>query len=1011
MTEQHPTNIFSPAASSRHSDAQLMALQFFNSSNRMDCAGVPQGATAIPYPSYIPVYPMRGADQNSIVYRQMNAPVHQYAPYDAQMQPPAPITTHQYGGHISLPSQPYPHGVYSQMTQITNQEPTQYQSFQQSHSVVMQNIPPKNVPVRERKPLAIFDPSTGAQLNLTYGTPNLIKSVKNELIDKVSKGDTPSAVSNNQENVNYEIIEKPSVIQIEECVLPDSTASNLDACPSDVDTDLPIDQLSKESRETADEAQESDTESFSDSDTEYAHPGRRTYSRDFILECKNSPIAATKPKELENFLLPRYHKGSRVNHRHAPRIITLPTGVKVKRIEGAFVPSKLREKNDEENDQQKQMSKRLNIILNRMSDVNLDEAVSDIQNLKFSTVEDTQMLANLVFEKCIRQVKYVKVFASLCKQLKSFDLPGDHSLDTLVIRRTQEMFQTPLETLISKLNATIDAKIAGAKDDATKKVLEEDRETNIIKKTESYYANVEFLGHLYLNRLLSVKTVSECLKKLSDSNTSESLNSIIVLLKTCGHTLDTDAKHAVDSSFKRLERATKTDKLPSYQVYKIQELVELRSRNWKELGVKTVVPSQSGRPRPIVSHIPDTKRKSVPPNHPVTPATLAVTQQSSNNRKLGPNYTPWASGSGHLRHNEGDDGHSTERPNETSPSVTPNAWNTPLVATLAGKREAYEDILQRMQTPASKIVESIEYEKNYCIDLMRKSKERERSAILHAALDILMDKRSKHRDLIGSYCCVLLDENILKETDIISGFQRYFDSCDEEWSEEYPLGWKYIAEVLQQLIQPSQKDWFKMVIKTVSSIRSDSRAAIVIAHALDMSLPRCGKETLSRKWQENNLNWTELGVPTEELSVFTDKYLSRLDFTHTSSQLKDLSIVMDNPTQENVTQYFRQLTLSELPQGFIPNCVQLMVQKSKDFSRLKVDPLAVGLGILIDHNSTREMEALQGIQGCDVGQDVKDRWVNSLVHTKVISSDAIAKCKSSGKIADLVTQSNPLNDL
>lgn len=220
------------------------------------------------------------------------------------------------------------------------------------------------------------------------------------------------------------------------------------------------------------------------------------------------------------------------------------------------------------------------------------------------------------------------------------------------------MFDTPLEvslrlpltsfqTIISQINSDIDARIEVAKDSATKRVLEEDRETAVLKKKESYFGNVEFLGYLYLNGTVALKTITDCVRKLKESRAPEAINSLLLLLKICGPQLEHSAKPIVNSGIQRLEAACKSDKLPSHQVFKIKELIELRARDWKEIDKRSRLPSQVDKnPRQIMQPPMDTRKKPI--SSAVTPSMLAVTQQSLDSRKLGPPTNAWNKGSGQL---------------------------------------------------------------------------------------------------------------------------------------------------------------------------------------------------------------------------------------------------------------------------------------------------------------------------------------------------------------------------
>ncbi|OON21734.1 MIF4G domain protein [Opisthorchis viverrini] len=427
-------------------------------------------------------------------------------------------------------------------------------------------------------------------------------------------------------------------------------------------------------------------EETDDSDVEDA-AYRRIYPREFLLTCKDSPVARVPLQELATYFADysRPRKGHRNTGRAAPqRIIRLPTGLTVKRVEGAFVPSHLRKKEGAETDHQKVLSRELNVILNRVSDGNLSETISDIKNLNISSSEDLQLLAKLVFQKVrdiyitlrsiqsIRQPKYSKVFSTLCKELKGFEVSGSEPFEGLILCQARELFHTPLETLISELNAAIDAKIAAAKDEAVKRVLEDGRETNIVKKTEAYYGNITFLAELFLCRLVTPRIMTKCLSDLRDSTAPEALNSMLILLRTCGQELEQQSKSVVESCFSRLNGYLKSNKLPTHRVFKIQELIDIRDRGWKEIDHAHAPPDAPtkrsdekvrwpyGQPsvEPSLSAtfiLTFLERKPAQANNPLTPSSLAVTQQSLDSRKLGPAHANWVHGSGLLSKNPAED--------------------------------------------------------------------------------------------------------------------------------------------------------------------------------------------------------------------------------------------------------------------------------------------------------------------------------------------------------------------
>lgn len=166
-----------------------------------------------------------------------------------------------------------------------------------------------------------------------------------------------------------------------------------------------------------------------------------------------------------------------------------------------------------------------------------------------------------------------------------------------------------LKSLVAEVNKKIDDKIAAAKDDSIKRMLEEDRETNILKQKDFYFGNITFMAELFLCKCISLKTISDCLKKLKDSTSSESLNSITILLNLCGSELEQSSKPLLSACFARLEQAKNSDDIEVHEAYKLRELIELRARGWKLLENQSQVTDGSSK------RIENKQRQTIPMDH------------------------------------------------------------------------------------------------------------------------------------------------------------------------------------------------------------------------------------------------------------------------------------------------------------------------------------------------------------------------------------------------------------
>lgn len=787
-----------------------------------------------------------------------------------------------------------------------------------------------------------------------------------------------------------------------------------------------VDQTRLDVESTEDESCTETDESDSD-DTLF----RRRYSRDFLLSLKEAPAAILSLPHLAVITNPANQWKYRRNPHRAPqRIIRLPTGITVKTVEGAFVPTSLRKKDGTaENDKPKALSRELNVILNRVSDGNLAETVTDIRRLELSSSDDLQLLAKLVFQKGIRQPKYSKVFATLCKELKGFEVPGSESFESLILRQVQDLFNTPLDTLISDLNVAIDAKIASAKDEAVKRILDEDRETNVLKKKEAYDGNMTLLSELFLCRLVPLKTMRDCLNKLKDSAAPEALRSMLIILQICGSELEIQAKNILDTCFSRLNGHIKSNKLPTHQVFKIQELCDLRERGWKEMTYNQDLPAQpnviSRRPTEeklrwqYLQSVPDSKRRSVQSVNPVTPSSLAVTQQPQDARKLGPTRANWVQGSGQLKPSDDNQLQSPKttthptisgRSREASPLVPPGpqgVWaqrkaSGPAAALENSKPiENYEIVLTKCQRMARSTVELLLSREDNVLDSVEECPAEHRSALLHLVFETLMDRSVEERKAAGELCLRLLNKKLITPADVASACRAYFSTLDDGWTAEYVFGWKYLAEIFQHFIQ-NGPDHFQLLTSILRPLHSGGRGANVLAHCLRMSAARLGPDVVSFKFQSMRLDWTQLGIsPGDVLSFINEHSISfTIDpnpLAETLKELRDLA-QLKSTTLDQLNKLFKQLPHSDLPYGFIRQCTIALVNRHRDLPRQSIDQRVIALGILVDHNPERESQVLHALDECSKTVPV-EQWRKSLLDNKVISTEAFKSWGNSNVVS------------
>ncbi|CAH8673091.1 unnamed protein product [Schistosoma bovis] len=953
--------IFNLNINNRSTDAQHMP----QTGARLESVGVPAPNPFYPlrHPDQLPRFFCGGMTQAQLLYMSLS-----------DGQPPDHMGV---AAHTDCAQ--YQHTFYNPIIPAIQTNPNQASVNQPLNTAL-----PK--PVREKKPLIVLDPVTKSEVNLEEASRIPSESRKKEPLIIQPKADESPPISQTKEES-----EKPVCTEYkDEGISSVETASQEDAPPKEsVGSDDLCNEVLEHVRsldERLSQEDETEWEGAKEEEAKEETMDRQRYPRDFILSCKASGVVLSLDnyRDIMNSFANIKRTRNQSNYIHKGRVIQIPTTITIKRVEGAFVPSKLVNHGaNNVTDSSKDVARELNMILNRVSASNLEVTISDIEKLNIATPEDLSLLARTIFQK----------------------------------------------VLITELNATIDAKIAAAKDESIKRMLEDDRETNIQKTTDSYYGNITFIAELYLVGCIPIKTMTECLKKLKDSSAPEALTSLIILLNICGSNLEKNSKSVLDQCFKRLEQLKDSKNIETHQIFKVHELVELRSRDWKSANITQPQPQIDTSRRNIDDKLKrnfiqlDTKRKSVQSVNPLTPSSLAVTPQSYDSRKLGPTVANWSQGSGLLRPSE--DNHSKRiqqsvHSRESSPRVPvgpQGAWARPLPLGQKVKENDYESMLEETKGPARSIVDTVSMPGDDCHCTIVKCEPEKRSALLHNVFEILMDCNSKKRNEVGRFCVDMLRKGILTENNIITSCENFFKLCDSDWLSDYPQGWLYVAEILHHLVR-GESDYMTTLLRSVESIRSDDRAAELVADCIKLSKASTSVEQLVKKLQACGFMWDKLGVTGSKTWDFA--YQRSIEFTiigvHSfeSGKLNELNELTTNPSSpDKISSYFNTLSQRNLSKWFMQSIMPILL-KSPDQSKTKIDSFVMSLGILVDHKPDRELHILSGFQDPSSNQVFVGSWLTSLVEKKVISADALSQWKKSdndGSVAKILSGIPELRNL
>ncbi|KAL1719721.1 hypothetical protein EV715DRAFT_251035 [Schizophyllum commune] len=209
----------------------------------------------------------------------------------------------------------------------------------------------------------------------------------------------------------------------------------------------------------------------------------------------------------------------------------------------------------------------------------------------------------LVFEKATDEAAWSEMYARLCRKMMEQISPkvqddgirnaegkpitGGQLFRKYLLNRCQEDFE---RGWVNKEATAAAAATKAVEDEAVKSANEKkeggDNEPDLY--SDEYYAAqkakrqglglIRFIGELFKLQMLTERIMHQCVQKLLgnvDNPEEEEIESLCKLLTTVGELLDTPRAHA------HMDELTKKPTVSSRMQFMLQDLIELRSRNWR----------------------------------------------------------------------------------------------------------------------------------------------------------------------------------------------------------------------------------------------------------------------------------------------------------------------------------------------------------------------------------------------------------------------------------------------
>jgi len=287
----------------------------------------------------------------------------------------------------------------------------------------------------------------------------------------------------------------------------------------------------------------------------------------------------------------------------------------------------------------------IQLILNRLVSTNCDEMTQEIIKLELNSVELLENLVEQIYEKAVREVKYVKIYGKMCGKLleaelhkRIEDLPEDSKITfrKLLTDHCSKAFSDDMKKWKEARNKSRE----GLKPEQVEELdLEES------KAKARYLGNIQFIAQLFLVKIVSVSVLTDCIIELIKSNDppeEECIETLCKLMESVGSQLQEKlsqrkdkAQLFMDTLFKRFSRySAMKDKYPNRIRFLLMDTIEMREK-W------TTAAAPVPRAASPMLHAPTPVRSSARATTPVLSANASILSATTPDlRMVAPTPTP-----------------------------------------------------------------------------------------------------------------------------------------------------------------------------------------------------------------------------------------------------------------------------------------------------------------------------------------------------------------------------------
>ena len=263
--------------------------------------------------------------------------------------------------------------------------------------------------------------------------------------------------------------------------------------------------------------------------------------------------------------------------------------VDLNRADNPWKPSMMLETNSKTD----KLQKAVRGILNKLTPQKFDVLVKQFLEVEVEYEpehefeEQMKACIRVIFDSAIDRPEFSVLYAYMCNHLKIPKLQGvEVDFLKILINHTQREFEASLKTNFELENKNTKL----IKDEKARAEAEESYSIVTSRARRRCFGNIQFIGALYMLKILGKPIVHECIKKLLgkkadklfDLHDELSLECLCRLLLIVGKDLDHGkGKSKMASYFKEIESIIEGRKTESSRVrFLLMDLVELRKRQW-----------------------------------------------------------------------------------------------------------------------------------------------------------------------------------------------------------------------------------------------------------------------------------------------------------------------------------------------------------------------------------------------------------------------------------------------